>query len=266
MGTSKIEKIKTNCRVCNKEFESATYEKDGVLIPLGSTCKECRNVEITKHNAESQEREKLRLIEYTNKRKQELKDKIPLKFRYTTFKNYDTKLQPAAYNAMSNYLEESIVLSSPNIWGVGKTHLVFALLNQIINELKPDQNGKIYTPFYFTTEPDLLLRIRNTYKRNNDDSETEDDIYTQINKPLLLVIDDVGKIVPSDLAFLQRVYFQIINQRYNDDRPIIITTNLDLKQLSQYIGVACADRLYEMCGKGNIVVMKGESYRQREIK
>jgi len=265
LGISKANRVKTNCRVCSKEFDAVAYEKDGVLKPLGSTCPECQNKEKEKRDAEYAELERVRLVNYTKQRKDELRKQIPLKFRSATFKNYDAKLQPIAYKLMSNYFEESVILSSPNIWGVGKTHLVCALINKLIDDAKPDQHRRIPSPFYFTTESNLLLRIRNTFKNKDEDSEDEETIYKEIKRHLIVVIDDVGKVIPADLAFLQRVYFQIINDRYNDNLFVILTTNLDLKQLSQYIGVACADRLYEMCGKENIVVMKGESYRQREV-
>jgi DNA replication protein DnaC len=268
LGTSGNRRETKKCITCGKDFETIVRTIQGRDVQLMVQCSECKKADITKMNSEEQERRKVQEFNFIAQRKRELKSKIPLRFQEVTFKDFDFKKQPRAFKIMDEYDINfgSVILASPNVWGVGKTHLVCATLNRIIDGIKPDEYMRIATPFYFTTENNLLLRIRNTYKKSDDESEDEDSIYRDLKKYQFLVIDDVGKVIPADLSFLQRVYFQIINDRYNDQLDIIITTNLDLKQLSQYIGIACADRLYEMCGKDNIVIMKGESYRQREVK
>jgi DNA replication protein DnaC len=198
------------------------------------------------------------------------------KFCSKTFAEFERKLQPKAFDSVNNLQwkdGKSLVLASPGLYGVGKTHLVWALINQIFDtqdKATVDRDAHISRqrcPVYFTSENELLLRIRKTYNKHNeseDDSETEDKIYAKLSQFALLIIDDVGKVRPRDLTFLQGVYFNIIDERYSNDQPIILTTNLDFNQLEEHIGGACADRLREMCGE-NFIKMTGKSYRQKDV-
>lgn len=212
---------------------------------------------------------------------------LPAKFLSKTFDNFEKSLQPKAFNVMSKFdKKQSIVLLSPNVYGVGKTHLVAALINKTYlvaentaeviqtdylafsEDGSPVNIRRHRCPVYFTVENVLLSRIRQTYNRNSkydnteEYEETEEDVYRQLSQYQLLVIDDVGKVRPKDFGFLQGVYFRIIDHRYSNDMPIILTTNLDYAELENHIGGACADRLREMC-ESNFVRMTGKSYRQK---
>jgi DNA replication protein DnaC len=161
----------------------------------------------------------------------------------------------------------SMVLLSPDIYGVGKTHLAAALVNYIIDTIEPAyfRHGtyniiKRRQPVFFTSETTLLDRIRATFNSFRD-QETEADVFKKmIECHDVLVIDDVGKYRPRDYNFLQSVYFRIIDGRYMGEVPVLLTTNLNFHELENHIGGACADRLREMCGD-NFIVMKGQSYR-----
>jgi DNA replication protein DnaC/DNA-directed RNA polymerase subunit RPC12/RpoP len=183
------------------------------------------------------------------------------------FEKFNSKLQPKAFNAIKNFNGKSIILSSPNIYGVGKTHLVCCLAWYLIEnceavELRKNGIYKSYDcPVHFTTENNLLNRIRSTYDHKYSDHETEQEAYSSLSKYNLLIIDDVGKVRPKDYSFLQGVYFNIIDGRYVNEQSIILTTNLSLLELEEHIGGASADRLKEMCGKENIITMEGKSYR-----
>jgi DNA replication protein DnaC len=197
---------------------------------------------------------------------------LPDLFRDKNFKDFDQKLQPAAYKTVSEFRGESIVLSSPDLYGVGKTHLVAALVNKLIamvEAARVEKDGtitKFHCPVFFITEPALLFRIRNTYNRNSQSEtyqESEDDLYRKLLKYELLIIDDVGKVRPKDYNFLQGVYFRIIDECYTRQKPVILTTNLDFEHLEDHIGGACADRLREMAPRENFIRMSGKSYRHR---
>jgi DNA replication protein DnaC len=62
----------------------------------------------------------------------------------------------------------------------------------------------------------------------------------------LLHIDDVGAENTTDWAIEQ--LYSIVNTRYEDQRSIIVTTNLDPDTLAQEIGPRTVSRLVEMCG------------------
>jgi len=249
-------------------------------------CPDCR-----KKEAQLNEEQKLqKQLEEAIVDQEELwqdKCNIPSGFAQKTFANFDAGLQPKALKAIRNLQwkwgegddepPQSLVLLSPGIYGLGKTHLVCALINQIIETtdramvVQKTYIRKLPCPVFYTSENVLLRRIRQTYNRdaslNSTEhyEETEEDVYTKLAKHNLLVIDDVGKVRPRDLSFLQGVYFNIIDQRYNSALSIILTTNLNFTELETHIGGACADRLLEMAGKDGFVVMKGKSYRQRKV-
>ncbi|GAJ01634.1 unnamed protein product [marine sediment metagenome] len=184
-----------------------------------------------------------------------------------SFENFERERQPKAYDAVKGCRDKSLVLLSPGIYGLGKTHLICALANQLLQTEEPAyfQRDSYYIirrkcPVFFITEPKLLSRIRQTFNRKYDDAETEDDVYCALARFPLLIIDDVGKVRPRDYSFLQGVYFRIVDDRYVQEQNIILSTNLDFSELEEHIGGAVADRLREMCGK-NILRMSGKSYR-----
>jgi DNA replication protein DnaC len=77
----------------------------------------------------------------------------------------------------------------------------------------------------------------------------------------LLHVDDVGAENRTDWA-LEQLY-SIINSRYEDERSILITTNLQPDELAEQIGVRTVSRLVEMCG--DPLPLFGED-RRRELR
>ncbi len=203
---------------------------------------------------------------------------IPVKYLEKNLDNFDKEAQPKAFKIVSEYDykgDKSLMLCSPpKMYGVGKTHLVCALIHKIITEVQPSwiiNDGEysqfckdVTCPAYYITETELLAKIRATFDNQNEKHETEEQIYKKIESVRILFIDDIGKVKPRDLSFLQGVYFRIIDNRYVTQRPIVIATNLTLTELDSHIGGACSDRLREMCGKNNIVLLSGASYRRNE--
>lgn len=205
---------------------------------------------------------------------------IASKFYDKTFKNFDSKKQSMAYKLVishdwlrkENQSANSIMLYSPDSYGVGKTHLLCAMANQVIDAWESavittqnyPQIHKINCPVYYITETDLISRIRATFNRVEvtASSETEESIYAKISRVAVLILDDIGKVKPRDLNFVQSVYYRIIDDRYTKEKPMALATNLDLNQLEEHIGGACADRIREMCGKNNMIKLVGESYRK----
>ena len=185
------------------------------------------------------------------------------------FEDFERSRQPRAYDAVSTWSGGSLILASPGCYGLGKTHLVSALAWKLLLHTEAAKVIRGYAcrlscPVYITNEARLMGRVRHTFNRHDDeeDSETEEGLYRALLRPGLLVIDDVGKVRPRDLSFLQSVYYRIIDDRYIEEKDVILTTNLSLDELEQHIGGACADRMREMCGKDGIIVMSGESYRR----
>jgi DNA replication protein DnaC len=81
------------------------------------------------------------------------------------------------------------------------------------------------------TMPKLLARIRSTYERENgDDSYLQ--FFDRISQVDLLHIDDFGAEKRSSWV-LEQLY-SILNERYEEERSIIVTTNLDREQFADH--------------------------------
>ena len=76
----------------------------------------------------------------------------------------------------------------------------------------------------------------------------------------LLVIDDLG--VESQTDYALEIIFSVIDGRYKNGQPLIITTNLTLEQLENPAKVEQSriyDRILEMCFP---IKVQGESLRK----
>lgn len=118
--------------------------------------------------------------------------------------------------------------------GAGKTHMVAAIANELISQL---------TPVIFRPVPFMLKRIQATFKKNA--IETEDMLMSQLTGCDLLILDDVGAEKWSE--WVEATLFTIIDERYRQLLPVIITTNCDLNELEAGIGSRNFDRLIEVC-------------------
>jgi DNA replication protein DnaC len=139
--------------------------------------------------------------------------------------------------------------------GVGKTHLAVAVIKELI------QTREISCLFY--EFGDLLKKIQDSYNPVSQTSELK--VLEPIYEAEVLVLDELGASKPTD--WVRDTMMQIINNRYNERKITIFTTNYpdDRKSdkeenLTDRIGVRLRSRLYEMC---EVIQMNGEDYRQR---
>jgi DNA replication protein DnaC len=61
----------------------------------------------------------------------------------------------------------------------------------------------------------------------------------------LLVLDDLG--AEKTTEWVQSVIYEIIDHRYNEYLPLIITTNLKAGELAEKLGSRTADRIRSFC-------------------
>ncbi len=73
----------------------------------------------------------------------------------------------------------------------------------------------------------------------------------------LLIIDEVGSQFGSDTEKL--FIFEIIDGRYQEMKPTILISNLDINGIKESIGERCVDRLRE--GGGSMIAFNWESSR-----
>lgn len=191
------------------------------------------------------------------------------RFLNRTFENFTvTEQNGAAYEITKTYadtFEEKLPAEDKKMdrnglfimgsIGVGKTHLVAAIANQLMSQ---------GVPVICMTMIDLLDRIKRTYDKG---AISEGEVLKLYETIPLLIIDDMGKEQPTEWG-VSKIY-TIINSRYEGYMPTIVTTNYDdralIKRLTPERGdsitaEAIIDRLREMC-EG--ITMTGPSWRSR---
>jgi len=97
-------------------------------------------------------------------------------------------------------------------YGCGKTHLAAAIANCRI---------ALGHPALFVIVPDLLDHLRATFSPNSDTGL--DERLSDIRDAPLLILDDLG--AHHSTPWAQEKLFQILNHRYNQQLPTVITTN-----------------------------------------
>lgn len=205
-------------------------------------------------------------LEEKNKREAEAKKKqekyesimafstLGKRFAGATFANWlhDPKSE-ACYEAVKRYADafdkgvwEGLCIYGPT--GNGKSHLAAALVHVALAK------GRTAV---FVEAPDLFARIKATYD-DGSDGISEAKIVHALSTCDLLVLDDAGAEKTSE--WVQEKLYQIINARYKNRLPLIITTNTkDMAGLEEIIGFRAYDRVLEMCRP---VKNNGTSYRR----
>jgi DNA replication protein DnaC len=135
--------------------------------------------------------------------------------------------------------------------GTGKTHLGIAITNNLLHK------GIAVRYFSYREE---ITKIKQTI--------TDHEVYQrELNKwknCKVLFVDDMfkGRITDSDI----NIMFEIINHRYLNRLPMIITSELDIDSMNN-IDQAITSRLYEMSrGFFNIMGGKNANYRYQSDK
>ena len=217
----------TKCQLCN----------DTSFIETGDRMRECE--------CRVQARERARL------EKLFASAKIPARYRGKTLENFEARYQTNAHKIAVDYTQtwpkkngESLFFVGPV--GTGKSHLARAILVEMI------QRHKIFG--LAVTVPNLMDDLR----PGADEDKREEKLHTLKTIPLL-VLDDLG--AQKNTEWVTERIFVIINARYDELLPTIITSNIYLEDLRRVPGWdRIVDRIAEMARP---VKMAGENYRLR---
>lgn len=204
-----------------------------------------------------EQEEKLNYIKEFNRKVDKLfsQSKIGYEMRNKSFDNFDVNsnttdiikdIKEYTKNIIIGNEKRGLIIIGKN--GVGKTHIACSIANELI---------QCQIPVIYGTLINLLSEIKHSYDEESQFSEIQYiKMYSTVN---MLIIDDLGKEKPS--AWAMEKLFTIINNRYENGLPVIITTNYDqetlLERLSESGEIETAEsiisRLYEMCIGVNIV-------------
>ncbi|WP_423244953.1 ATP-binding protein [Hathewaya massiliensis] len=243
-------KLKT-CPKCgepiNKKIEILNKP---MIVPVMCSCrkKELKEKEIREQNREKQ----IRVKQIINN---SLMDQ---KFKNSTFENWDfTKGTKKMYEVGNKYADrfqemkkESLGLLIYGEPGNGKTYTAACISNALIDKMVPVICVSINA---------LLERIKETYNRFGN--EGEDTVLRSLSNADLLIIDDLG--TEQDTIWSRPKIYNILDSRYRNSLPLIITTNLPLRELENRYEKRTYDRLLEMCTP---VLNDGKSIRVEKAK
>jgi DNA replication protein DnaC len=170
---------------------------------------------------------------------------IPRKFQGVSFDRppVNTEIEPMVVSYVRSWVDdmEANLEAGRGLWLMGDTGTGKTTLAMLVSKaaLEDSRSVAIYSL------PKLLARIRRTY-----DSEPGGDSYLSFFERLtsvdLLHVDDLGAEKRSDWV-LEQLY-ALVNERYEAQRSMLVTTNLDQQQLEEQIGSRTVSRLVEICG------------------
>ena len=133
-------------------------------------------------------------------------------------------------------------------YGAGKTHLAAAIANEALRR---------QFNVLFAIVPDLLDHLRSTF---GPSSEVEYDARFEIIRTVpLLILDDLG--TENTTPWAREKLFQIMNYRYNDALPTVITSNRKPEDIDPRIFSRMSDRA--LCEEH--IIIDSADYRRLSI-
>lgn len=105
--------------------------------------------------------------------------------------------------------------------GIGKTYLSCAVVKAWVEAGRPAK---------FISSMGLLSALKSTYSGEGREAE----VMSRYGLCRLLVVDDLGKESPTEWALSK--LFELVDMRYNDSLPTIITTQYKPAELVRHLG------------------------------
>ena len=258
-----IDKQLKKCEFCGKELEPIGLDylyaniSPEYIKYQRCTCNKAKEYWKEKDNQDAKEQKRKRFRNIINVIYKQ--NYVGRKYQELNFENFIVNLNNKNPVKMANdyinknkdkMLSNGLIIMGES--GVGKTHLAAAIANKLI------ENDKIVLIGRLTT---LLDLIKETF-RDNAKSENElIELYYNVD---MIIIDDLGTEKISSWA-LEKLY-TIIQNRFENGLPIIITTRFDKKGLisrfsysnDQDLIDATISKLYQMCYGITLKSMKKE--------
>jgi DNA replication protein DnaC len=180
--------------------------------------------------------------------------RLPKRFRGVSFDREPvTSMNDALIREVRTYVRniDERLDEGRGIWFVGGVGTGKTTLAMLISKaaMEAQRTVAIYSL------PRLLALLRDTY---DDDAQFSlNELIDRLCSVDLLHIDDVG--AEQSSAWVLEQLYTIVNTRYEDGRSMLLTTNLDRKELEDQIGPRTVSRIYEICG--DPLPMWGDDHR-----
>lgn len=237
------------CGQCNTRKEREIIWFDGKPKKVPVMCK-CRAEEERLKKEQMQKEEEMRSIQ-----RAKISSMMDDTFRTACFANYQIRNGNERHlKVAKKYCIEFSKMYERNqgllFWGTvgtGKSYTAACIANYLLEA----NTSVVMTSF-----------VRILQEMQGFDREREETFTNKLNSVKLLIIDDLGAERSTDYA-LEKVY-GIIDNRYRVKKPLILTTNLTLRQMQEATDIRYAriyDRIFEMCYP---MEFSGVSWRKRE--
>lgn len=246
---SDLPKIKTRSDTC---AEHGDFESKNWIGSIWSKCPVCSKYAEAEARAATLEKEAKERLEAYQKRIG--MSGIPPRFHDRSFTTFiaNTREKKHALDVCAKFARDFdvnrgaslIFIGSP---GTGKTHLACSIGLALLKDHKT---------VLFTTVQRAMRRVKDSWARSNP--ETEGQVIETLVEPDLLILDEVGVQYGSD--FEKGILFDVLNERYEFRRPVILISNLTLDEVVGFLGERVYDRLRE--GKGLSVPFGWASFRK----
>jgi DNA replication protein DnaC len=134
-------------------------------------------------------------------------------------------------------------IQSMFLWGaagVGKTLFAAWVLIEKAKEIYLSGESK---ECMFVSVPELINELQTSF---SDSEKKASEILDRCRKSYLLVLDDFGAVKPTEWVY--QVMYLVINYRYENLLPTVITSNLSLSELEVMFGDSrVVSRIDRMC-------------------
>ncbi len=133
--------------------------------------------------------------------------------------------------------------------GTGKNMLAACVCQDVIRQ----GHTAIHTTVF-----KLVRKVKGTWAKGSE--QTEEQVIQSFTEPDILVIDEVGVQFGSDT---EKLYLsEIINERYEQQRPTVLISNLTMEELEDFLGERVIDRFHE--GKSLVLKFTWGSWRRKK--
>jgi DNA replication protein DnaC len=168
---------------------------------------------------------------------------IPRKYRGVSFDRAPvTTLDRDAVRQVREYIRSlpDRLAKGKGLWFVGDVGTGKTTLAMLVSKATIDTGHSVA----IYSVPRLLAEIRDTYDRDPGE-RSYIEFFQRLAAVDLLHLEDLGAEKQTDWV-LEQLY-SLINERYEQQRSIMVTTNLPFEELERQIGQRTASRIVEMC-------------------